>query len=115
MTTVNGKSVREMETDIIKAFVNAALARNYVLSVYDGGEWVVRKSDDLDTIMAALFSTDGDRINVWTRGDVKIGWVEFIYGNSGWDVIHNNSVGAELEALLADATKLADQYADGIW
>ena len=69
----------------------------------------------LAAALAALFSTGGDRINVWTRGDRKIGWVEFIYGNSGWDVIHNNTCGAELEELLVEPTKLAEQYADGIW
>jgi hypothetical protein len=42
------------------------------------------------------------------------GWVRFVYGNDGWDVVSDYTT--NLEPHMKNADKLADYYgADGPW
>lgn len=50
------------ETVAARKFVKLAIAAGCTLSVNDGGEWTVKRSDDEPAIMAALATTDCDRL-----------------------------------------------------
>ncbi|MEN5458699.1 hypothetical protein ABEO27_27830, partial [Klebsiella pneumoniae] len=92
--------------------ITGLLAEGYTISVFDGEETVLTKSVDPAAIEKAMFSTDEDQFHVERDGGDKpeTGWVLFVYGNDGWDVIADNTV--NLEPALKGATELADKIAD---
>ena len=56
--------------------------------------------------MAAMFSTDEDYLYVH-KGKEKAGWVRFIYGESGWDVICDYTT--NLESLMVEPNKISNK------
>lgn len=107
----NYSLARRIETEgkICRKLVKRALAWKYVVSVSNGEEWIVRQSNHLNEIMAALFETDSDTITIRdparTMPDhpklgAKVGTVALIYGNDGNDVISDWSA-PDLEAFTA--------------
>jgi hypothetical protein len=54
-----------------------------------------------------MFKTDQEHIRVF-RDNEQIGWVFFVYGNDGWDVV--NDYTTNLEFIMQCANKIADQH-----
>ena len=96
---------QEIERQIARKVIDDALAAGYAIDVFDGEEDAIENSTDAEAIIAAMFSTDDDRLYFRKENEV-IGWVWFIYGNSGWDVISDYTV--NLEELLKGASALAE-------
>ena len=101
------KKRQNIEKAVIRAFVKSALADGCDISVYDGEAYALKRSTDQTKIMAAIMSTDEDRLDVW-KGDKMIGWALLIYGNDGWDVICDYTT--NLEPLMADCNAVADKH-----
>lgn len=99
------------ERRIVYKVITDALAAGYMVSVDDGEEVVLLNSVDKAAILAAMFSTDEDRL-ILTHSDPKIkdGWVRFIYGNDGPDVMSDYTV--NLEDVLKGANALADRLGE---
>lgn len=116
---VKDEAIRQrilVERAIIRRAVRDILAADggaYCISVYDGEEYPVKRSRDLDTIMADIGQCDQEWLYVRTgaKGETKVGGVMLVYGNDGWDVICDYSTG-HIETLLAGANKLADELGD---
>lgn len=53
-----------------------------------------------------MFSTDEEFLYAYDSDGKHVGWVHLVYGNSGWDVISDNTNNLE-DALIA-ATELAE-------
>lgn len=86
----------QLEEKIVKALVDLGLNAGLALSVYDGEELAPRCSTDRAAIMDALLNTDDDRIYYHKAGNPKYwGWVQLVYGNSGWDVISDYTTNLE--------------------
>jgi hypothetical protein len=102
------KRVLRMDRMIVRKVVIDALAAGYTLSVNDGGdELAIKNSTSRKAVMAALINTDEDYL-IFRRPGVKgHGWVRFIYGESGWDVICDYST--DLDDVLAGANALAEK------
>jgi hypothetical protein len=98
-----------IEQQIIRRAVTDILSNGYRVSVYDGGEYTVNRSTDLNLILNATQTTDSDALVVWDE-DQNIGTVTLIYGNDGHDVIADYS--NSLEEVLKGASLLADELAD---
>jgi hypothetical protein len=98
-----------IEQQIIRRAVTDILSNGYRVSVYDGGEYTVNRSTDLNLILNATQTTDSDALVVWDR-DQNIGTITLIYGNDGHDVIADYSL--SLEEVLRGANHLADELAD---
>lgn len=77
----------------------------YTLSVFDG-EAETPKTRDFAVLAGAMHLTDEDYINVWTRAKEPKGWVRFVYGNDGYDVICDYTT--NLEEVLAPVLALAE-------
>jgi hypothetical protein len=107
----------ETEGKIVNKLVKQAIASGYRVSVNDGEEWVVEKSVMRTIILDAMFSTDEDVLVFYkpkdgsnTPGFDKVGFVQLIYGNGGYDVIGDYG-SKDLEAFTA-WMKPIDAYAD---
>ena len=114
MSTMTPAQLRAIDRRIAEAVIDEALRLNYLISVHDGEVFALTRSKDTAAVLAAMFSTDMDTLK-FRDGNTEeaIGWVDFIYGNSGWDVIANSSANPLTDALLAPAEKLANDIAEG--
>ncbi|HBL6731686.1 TPA: hypothetical protein LSG62_004489 [Serratia liquefaciens] len=100
------------EREIAVAAVKGLVQAGYQISVFDGEEVVNAPSNDADSILGDMFSTDIDQLEVFNAGDHvnRAGWVLFVYGNDGWDVICDHTT--NLEGPLKNADELANKYAE---
>ena len=103
------KMRQEVERKIAAAFITAALAAGYTINIHNGGSGpeLPQPSSDKEVILAAMFATDDEHLMVYKDGK-QIGWVYFVYGNSGWDVISDYST--NLGPLMAEADKISEMY-----
>lgn len=107
-----------IERAIIRRAVRDILAAHdgaYCISVSDGEAWPVKRSRDLDTIMADIGQCDEESIRIRHADDTSKGMssysgnVYFVYGNDGWDVIADHTDSLLVTELLAGANELADE------
>lgn len=116
---------QEVERKIVTSVIKAALAAGYTVSVDNGdnsggeenadGEFLFELTGGtkLSQILKAMFLTDEDYLYFRNAKNESRGWVRFIYGEDGWDVINDYAV--SLESLIGNGTatqKLIDKYAD---
>lgn len=104
--STNVKLRQELERRIARAIIQDALKLGYNIDVNDGEETTLRASTDVKAILRAMFTTDEDWL-ILHRGE-KRGWVRFVYGNDGWDVVNDYAV--NLEEIMPRANKLAERY-----
>lgn len=107
-----GVKMRQMvEREIATQLIKDALAEGYLLGVNDGEETTLERCGSSDKVLTAMFTTDEDWLLVYEQGKTDhFGWVRFVYGNDGYDVISDYS--ANLEHIMAGANKVSDKYAD---
>lgn len=97
---------QRMERSIVRRVVKDALAAGYVLDVDDGGdELAVKGATTVKAAIDALMNTDDDKL-ILRRGKDR-GWVRFVYGNDGWDVINDYSI--NIEGVLVESLDLTDR------
>jgi hypothetical protein len=101
---------QRVERSIARKVIGALLRAGYTISVNDGEETTLKCSSQRREIFAAMFTTDEDRLLVHADGEEdSFGWVRFIYGNDGWDVI--NDYTTNLEAVLAPVNAYCERLA----
>ncbi|ENU1229103.1 MULTISPECIES: hypothetical protein [Enterobacterales] len=99
-----------VEHRIVETAAQGLVDAGFGIAVYDGEELVTEVTHDVSSIMEAMFSTDEEFIYAYDSNGKHVGWVHLVYGNSGWDVISDNTNNLE-DALIA-ATELAEEIAD---
>jgi hypothetical protein len=97
-----------IEKKIFSRVVKSALEKGLTLSVFDGEEYTVKNSAKYFEIMAEFSTTDEDYL-VIHQNDDKVGWVRFIYGNDGYDVISDYTANDLTEEVVEPASLLADK------
>ena len=109
---------QEVESLIAQGVIAAVLAEGLAITVNDGDENVLEHSRDADAVLAAMFSTDEDRLYVSSgpESGISHGWILFIYGNDGFDVVSDYTT--NLESILApivgiDAASLSSRIESG--
>lgn len=96
-----------VERKIASAVIDDLLKAGYEIVVNDGEEEVTEKITDKSEILDAMFSTDEDYLLAYLPGMFPIaGWVRFIYGNDGPDVINDYTM--SLEPVLEESLNLVD-------
>lgn len=106
------KICQQLERRIVRRVVTDMLAAGYSISVDNGGdEWEIKRSTDQKAIMKACMASDEDWMYFY-KGNFRKGWVRFVYGNSGYDVIcdYTTSLEENLKAVNAYAETLWDKY-----
>jgi hypothetical protein len=91
-----------IEGKIVGTVVREGLKRGWTVSVYDSEEWTLKRSTDRLAIMDALFTTDMDTIRFRDAEDNNMGFVFFVYGNSGYDVINDYAAGGPVEEMMEE-------------
>ncbi len=106
---MNVKMRQLVEKEIVTAVVKQALAAGFALSVNNGGdEMEIEDVMDESAVLAAMFATDEDLLYFSKEGK-DLGWVLFVYGNGGWDVISDYTL--SVEPHLTEAEKVSEKYA----
>lgn len=92
-----------VERRIVKKTVSALLNQGFLLAVDQLPPTMNRKD-----ILAAMMEHGDDRLIVY-RGTLRYGWVWFVYGNDGWDVISDHTTNLEtvLEPIYAFTESMA--------
>ena len=105
-----------IEGKIAKKLVEHAIKTGHTVSVYDspesGGEWVLKRSKDLNRILSVMASTDGDLLAIRPAdGSEVFGRISLIYGN-GSEVISDYSA-SNLDKF-SEWLKPVDDYANSL-
>jgi hypothetical protein len=101
-------SAAEVERRIMKRTIKELFASGYQLGVNDGEEVTIRHSTDARAVLAALRTTDDDYLLVYRGDGAQVGWVRFVYGNSGPDVIADYTT--NLETVMRPVEAYADRF-----
>lgn len=101
------KARQRVERTIARRVVKDAIAAGYEMTINNGGdgneiEWTSNFKD----IVKAMFATDEE--SLFLRKNGRMGWVRFIYGNDGWDVVNNYTY--NIKEVMEGANKLAEKY-----
>ncbi len=102
------KMRQEVEKKIASALIEDGLKAGYLIGVDNGGdEMELKPCNDKETILKAMFLTDEEHL-IFDKDGKQTGWVFFVYGNDGWDVISDYSV--NLEHVMTGANKVSKHY-----
>lgn len=103
----------DIEKQIFAKVVDSLLAAGFELRLYDGEAFCTTHCTDRQIIIDASMSTDDDLLCVYnhiydtSHKRERHGWVQFIYGNDGYDVIHDYTT--NIEDQIRPAMDLADE------
>jgi len=104
---MNVKTRQRIERQIARKFLRIALAAGYAISLDNGGDdFEFKDSTDFKFIVGEMFATDEERLYLSKDGK-RCGWVYFVYGNDGYDVICDYTT--NLEHLMPEVTELSDR------
>lgn len=101
---------QRVERVIVRRIIHDALRAGYALNVFndDGYDYELPEpSTKTKSILDAMFATDEEWLWFF-RDNKRVGWVFFVYGNSGWYVISDYST--NLESVLEGANKLVNRF-----
>lgn len=96
-------ATRIIEEKITQKVIELAIAAGFELRVNDGEETVTPRTQDKGVLFGAMFSTDEDYLLFYMPGVKKrVGWVMFVYGNDGTDVISDYSTSLDDLMIVVD-------------
>jgi trehalose utilization protein len=109
---LNVKNRQRVEREIATAVVKAAVAKGYTFIIDNGGDDDEHeRTSTEEATLKAMFATDEDRLWVVDPKQPRpIGWVLFVYGNDGHDVICDYTAKPAIEELMVEADKIAKKY-----
>jgi hypothetical protein len=105
---MNIETRQMIEKGIAKRVVRAAIAAGYTVSLWDGGDWTVKRSRKLSEVVGAMFTVDEERLDIRNSEGGLIGNVWFVYGNDDFYAINDFTATQTMEKLLSDATTYAE-------
>jgi hypothetical protein len=94
-----------LEQRLARRLVKRLLAAGLALSIYDGEEWALTRSRDLDAIWGALGETDSDLIRAYDSQGEHVGFVTLIWGN-GEDLLSDWTDGGVVDGIARDLVGL---------
>lgn len=98
-----------IETKIAKKAISELIKAGYTLGVHDGEELVLRNCTDQKALIKAMQSVDEEHLMVY-KDNKRVGYVFFVYGNSGWDVIadYTTNLDPTMEIVMEYANTFED-------
>jgi hypothetical protein len=114
MAEIGYKLRHECERKIASQCINDLHDAGYGITVNGGEEDTVVNSLDHNEVLNAMFTTDEDWLYaVDPKTGIQQGWVRFIYGNDGPDVINDYTI--NLDTVLARTMELADREEERLY
>lgn len=95
----------DIEKKIVRAFCLAAMDAGYTCQINNGDDETGPFSN-LTLALKHLFLTDQDVITLYDHFGKQSGWAHMVYGNDGWDVIHDYSI--NVESLMAEPHRISE-------
>lgn len=92
------RTVRE-EQVIVRRLIRTFLSKGYLISVWDGEAWALKKSNNSRAIIKALRTTDEDTVVIRDSEGERLGFVYLVWGN-GEDVIADCTAGGVVEKIV---------------
>lgn len=89
------------EKRIARQVVTRLLDNGYSISVWEGEDFAILKSNSIERIMKALASTDSDVLRAYDADDNPMGSVLLVWGNG--------------EDLISDGSGVAIDLVEGIY
>lgn len=103
---------QEQERQIVDVVVSAALEKNYLISVRNGGATdELTGSSNKEEILNEMFATDHDVLYFYTSDKPLdcIGTILFVYGNMPYEVIADYVDNDLMEELVNSASELTQE------
>jgi hypothetical protein len=104
---MSAASMQTIERRIVRSTIDDLFLAGYSVSVFDGEAFTLEQSTDRAAILAAMNTTGEDFLYAVDANGVRVGWVRFVYGNDGWDVMNDNTT--NLESAIAKTNALIDK------
>lgn len=107
-------NTEQMQTAIITKTVEDLINAGFYLAVFDSEEITTPITKNKEVIINALQTTDEDVLYCYSSPDTgRNGFVMFVYGNDGYDVICDYSTNLEsaLTAVNALSNDFCEQFA----
>ena len=93
----------EMEARIVASCVYELLEHEFLLSVDNGGgDYAINRSSDSEAVLSKLMKKPEERL-IAIKDDNIFGWIHFVYGNLGYDVICDMTVSLESYTVKTQA------------
>ena len=110
MTAVEKR--QKLERMIARRVLLDMKAAGYLMNIDNGADGdysLLKPTNDVKALLGAMFQTDEERLYVFKEGQNRpFGWVFFVYGNDGWDVVCDYTL--SLDEQMAGAKALADKH-----
>jgi len=103
-----------VEREVFRRTCQELFNAGFQLALHDGEDWATPRTINIQKLVDAMMATDEETLVVYHRPDIadakwqRFGWVFFVYGNSGWDVINDYTVNLE------DVLKPVNEYTDAL-
>jgi hypothetical protein len=114
------EQIKQMERDIIRTIIEDAFESGCSIVIDNGEDKSERftmnllhntKAECVDEVMNEINQTDEEYL-IFYYGGSKIGWVQLVYVNTGFDVVCDHTASTEMERLLSRAMALAYKFAE---
>ncbi len=106
------RAQRTFEKVLARETAKALIDAGYFISIDIGEDTLaISLSRNVNDLLSVMFQTDDELMCVYDRAGNYLGWVRFVYGNDGWDVI--NDYTTNLEPILEKVNLLADRLEEG--
>jgi hypothetical protein len=89
-TAHEATSIQSIERSIVRTLLTKAIKNGFTIAL-DNGEEVIPLQGTVKSMMNLMMSVDEETLLL--KKDGKKGAVALVYGNTGWDVIHDYTVG----------------------
>lgn len=107
---MNVENRQKIERRIARRIVRDAIEMGYSVSINNGGDDnEIDRSTDIKAVQAELMATDEENIIFHNKAGRSIGAVFMVYGNDGWDVMCDWTDTEEVNKILANAQRIADE------
>jgi len=85
-----------VEREMVEAVIDDLLATGFKIAIDNGGDdYEVDFTSNRKKLVEGIMATDEERLYVSRNGKNAVGWVYFIYGEDGWDVMNDYTVNLE--------------------
>lgn len=93
----------DVERRIVEKVVDTLLSRGWRLNLMNGGEGyeLPEWTSDRATILAVMMETNDEYLHARKVGH-RLQYVFFVYGNSGYDVVSDYTIGLDIEMEIVN-------------